>query len=146
MPHSFVKCWIHALWATKERKPLIKPKIEILVHNKIEQELKESNCFVKIVNGMPDHVHGLFTLNPEKSLSDIIKQIKGSSSHWINHQNFIPLKFAWQSGDAAYSVSESQLEKVYNYIKNQKTHHRVKTWQEEIDGLNRLHNLPKEKN
>jgi putative transposase len=54
---------------------------------------------------MPDHIHALFLLNPQKSISEVIKQIKGSSSHFVNHQNLIDEKFAWQTGYAAYSVS-----------------------------------------
>jgi putative transposase len=139
MSHSLIKCWVHALWATKEREPLIRPSIEQLVYNKIEKELRDSGCFVRIVNGMPDHVHCLYTLNPEKSISDTIKQVKGSSSHWVNQQNIMPVKFAWQTGSAVYSVSESQVEKVYKYIKKQKEHHHTKTWQEEFDQFSRLH-------
>ena len=60
-----------------------------------------------------------FLLNAQKSIADVIKQIKGSASHWVNEQNLIPEKFAWQTGYGAYSVSESQLEKVFQYIKNQ---------------------------
>jgi len=57
-------------------------------------------------------------LNSQKSISELIKQIKGSSSHWINQNNLISEKFAWQTGYASYSVSESVVEKVYQYIKN----------------------------
>ena len=82
---------------------------------------------------MPDHMHCLFMLSPQKSIADIIKQIKGSSSHYINQNNLIDDKFAWQTGYAAYSVSESVVEKVYEYIKNQKQHHAKKTFQQEYD-------------
>jgi REP element-mobilizing transposase RayT len=75
---------------------------------------------VRIINGMPDHVHCLLLLNPNKAVTEIIKQVKGSCSHEINKQNIIKEKFAWQTGYAAYSVSESVLEKVFQYIKNQK--------------------------
>ena len=80
-------------------------------------------------------------LNPSKSITDVIKQIKGSSSHSINGGNFILEKFAWQTGYAAYSVSESQVEKVYNYIKNQKAHHLKQTSQEEFDEYIKLYGL-----
>ncbi|MEO5563237.1 MAG: IS200/IS605 family transposase [Chitinophagaceae bacterium] len=141
MPHSFVKCWVHALWATKNRQPLIKTAIEDSVYNKMKEELIKSGCFVQIINGMPDHVHCLFSANPQLSVSDTIEQLKGSSSHWFNQQDLITEKFAWQTGYAAYSVSQSQLEKVFNYIKNQKVHHQQKTWQQELDELNELHGL-----
>ncbi len=88
---------------------------------------------VRIINGMPDHIHCLFLLNPQKSIAEVIKQIKGSSSHFINQNNLISEKFAWQTGYAAYSVSESVVDKVFQYIKNQKHHHTKKTFQEEYN-------------
>ena len=91
-------------------------------------QLIELGCLVRIINGMQDHVHLLFLLNPQKALTDVLKQVKGNTSHWINEQDLIKEKFAWQNGYAAYSVSESQLGKVYNYILNQKQHHKMKTF------------------
>ena len=123
MPHSFNKIWIHAIWATKERMPLIQPNIEQKTYQFISDQLREQGCPVRIINGMPDHIHSLFLLNPQKSIADVIKQIKGSSSHFINQNNLLDKKFAWQTGYASYSVSESVVEKVYQYIKNQKSHH-----------------------
>lgn len=90
---------------------------------------------------MPDHVHVLFLQNPQKSISDLIKQIKGSSSHFMNREELILKKFAWQAGYASFSVSESQLAVVYNYIKNQKQHHLKKNGQEEFDEFVKLHRL-----
>ena len=93
---------------------------------------------------MPDHIHVLFLQNPQKTISDIVKQIKGSSSHFINGEELILEKFAWQTGYAAFSVSESQLDAAYNYIKNQKQHHLKKNGQDGQDGFDefvKLHGL-----
>jgi REP element-mobilizing transposase RayT len=141
MPHSFNKLWIHAIWATKNRQELIDFSIENIVYDCIREKLIGLGCPVRIINGMPDHVHGLFLLNPQKSINDVIGQTKGSSSHSINGENLMLEKFAWQTGFAAYSVSESQLEAVYNYIKNQKQHHLKISSQDEFDKLVRLHGL-----
>jgi REP element-mobilizing transposase RayT len=146
MPHSFIKIWIHAIWATKERLPLLKQNVETSMFNQMRKQFVESGCPVRIINGMPDHVHCLFLLNPQKSIAEIIKQVKGSSSHWVNEQNIILEKFAWQTGYAAYSVSESQLEKVYQYINNQKAHHSKTTFQTEYDEFIKLHGLENELN
>ena len=107
MPHSFNKIWIHAVWSTKERLPLIRSNVEKKIHDHICSQFIEAGCYVRIVNGMPDHIHSLFMLNPQKSISEIIKHVKGGSSHWINEHDVIREKFAWQTGYAAYSVSES---------------------------------------
>ncbi|MBE7509339.1 MAG: IS200/IS605 family transposase [Bacteroidia bacterium] len=139
MPHSFNKIWIHAIWATKERRSLIKASIEQKVYQFISEQFREQGCPVRIINGMPDHLHSLFLLNPEKSIADVIKQIKGSSSYFINHHDFIPEKFSWQTGYAAYSVSESAVEKVFEYIKNQKSHHQKKTFQQEYEEFLKLY-------
>ena len=133
MSHSFNKIWIHAIWATKERMPLIHSSVENKIYPFIAVQLREQGCPVRIINGMPDHIHCLFLLSPQKSISEVIKQIKGSSSHFINQNNIIDDKFAWQTGYAAYSVSESVVEKVYEYIKNQKSHHQRKTFQQEYE-------------
>ncbi len=93
---------------------------------------------------MPEHVHLLFLLNPQKALTDVLKRVKGNTSHWINEQDLIKGKFAWQSGYAAYSVSESQLEKVYNYILNQKQHHKRQTFAEEYEAFTMLHGFNSE--
>jgi REP element-mobilizing transposase RayT len=118
MPHSYNKIWIHAIWSTKGRIPLISSSIEQKVYPFISEQLREKGCPARLINGMPDHIHCLFLLNSQKSISELIKQIKGSSSHWINQNNLISEKFAWQTGFASYSVSESVVEKVYQYIKN----------------------------
>ena len=141
MSHSFLKIWIHAVWATKERHAFIQPKIEKPLFDQMRSQFAESGCIVRIVNGMPDHVHCLFLLNRQKSIAEIIKQVKGSTSHWANEQDIISEKFAWQTGYAAFSVSESQLQKVFNYIKNQKAHHAKTTFQIEYDEFIKLHGL-----
>ncbi|WP_026727413.1 IS200/IS605 family transposase [Flavobacterium denitrificans] len=141
MSQSFTKLWIHAIWATKNRKELIDYSIEKNLYDFIWQDLTELGCSVRIINGMPDHVHVLFLQNPQKTITDIVKQIKGSSSHFMNRGEFILEKFAWQTGFGAFSVSESQLNVVYNYIKNQKEHHLAKNGQDEFDGFVKLHGL-----
>ena len=145
MPHSYHKIWIHAIWATKERKPFITINIESKIYDFMGAQLREIGCPVRIINGMPDHIHCLFLLNSQKSISEVIKQIKGSSSHFINQNNLIPEKFAWQTGYAAYSVSESTMERVFQYIQNQKKHHYKKTFQEEYNEFLRLYGFESEK-
>ncbi|TAF44670.1 MAG: IS200/IS605 family transposase [Sphingobacteriales bacterium] len=141
MPHSFNKIWIHAIWATKEREPFIHISLEQKVHQYIAEQLREQGCPVRIINSMPDHIHCLFLLNPQKSIAEVIKQIKGSSSHFINQNDLISEKFAWQTGYAAFSVSESGVEKVFQYIKNQKSHHQKKMFQQKYDDFIKLYGL-----
>jgi REP element-mobilizing transposase RayT len=120
MPHSFYKVWIHAVFTTKERQPLITLAIEEHLYSCLYAEFKSMDCSLRIVNGLPDHVHCLFMLGSKKSISEVIKHIKGLSSHCINSHYSTAEKFAWQKGYAAFSVSESKLDIVYQYIKDQK--------------------------
>lgn len=141
MPHSLHTIWVHAIWSTKKRQPFIRSDIEEKIHDYMRNQFKKMGCPVRIINGMPDHIHSLFLLNPKKALTDVIKQVKGSTSHWINQKDVIPEKFSWQTGCASYSVSESVREKVFRYIENQKEHHRQKSFQEEYDEFMRLHRI-----
>ena len=133
MPHSFNKIWIHAIWATKYRQPMIHRSVENNIYQFIAEQLRAQGCPVRIINGMPDHIHCLFLLSPQKSIAEVIKQIKGSSSHFINQTNLIVENFSWQTGYAAFSVSASIVEKVFHYIKNQKQHHIKKKFQQEYE-------------
>jgi hypothetical protein len=82
--------------------------------------------------------------SPNKPVTDIIKQVKGSCSHEINKQNITKQKFAWQTGYAAYSLSESATGKVFQYIKNQKKHHEKMSFQQEYENFIRLHGFQNE--
>ena len=148
MPHSFNKIWIHAVWSTKNRLPFLNETVEPRVHEYMRKQLKELGCPVRIINGMPDHVHCLFLLSPQKSIAEVVKQVKGSTSHWINQQEELAQyclqnvvqSFAWQTGYAAYSVSELVGDKVYQYILHQKEHHKQRSFQEEYEEFMALHN------
>jgi putative transposase len=141
MPRSYTKIWIHAIWSTKSRIPLIHEDVEETIFEYVAQQLRELGCPVRIINGMPDHIHCLYLQNPQRAVTDVVKQIKGSSSHFINQTDLIVEKFAWQTGYGAFSVSEWKLEKIYHYIKNQKHHHLKKTFEEEEIELWREHNI-----
>ena len=98
-------------------------------------------CIPLAINGMPDHIHLLFQVNPNKSVAEIIRQVKGNSSHTVNQSNLVENKFAWQTGYAAFSVSESSVEKVQEYILNQREHHRKKSFQEEFEVFMKAYKL-----
>jgi len=83
------------------------------------------------INGMPDHIHILFGMRPSQSLSDLLQDIKGDSSQWINNRKFIRSKFSWQEGYGAFSYGKSQVPQVIQYIQRQEEHHKKKTFLEE---------------
>jgi putative transposase len=123
MSHSLNKIWIHAIWSTKYRTPFIHHNAEKKIYQFISDQLREQGCYIKIINGMPDHIHCLFVLNRKKSIAEVIKQVKGSSARYINQNNLMNDNFVWQVGYAAFSVSESVVDIVFKYIQHQKQHH-----------------------
>ncbi|MBL7075118.1 transposase [candidate division KSB1 bacterium] len=133
MSHSLTKLWVHAIWGTKDRIPLLKDPFRSKIIHHIQDKLEELDCGVRIINGTADHFHALFLLCNDKSLAEVMKMIKGESSHWINQQDIISRKFAWQVGYGGFSVSESMVKQVEDYIRKQEEHHRKMTFQEEYD-------------
>ncbi len=133
MPHSFRQIWIHAIWATKHRMPMIHKGMEQSLYSFMTEQFQLQGCPVKIIYGMPDHIHCLFVMNPNKSISSIIKHIKGSSSYFINHNNLTNEQFQWQNGYAAFSVSASMVDQAHQYILRQKEHHKKKMLQIEYE-------------
>ncbi|MGA2668607.1 MAG: IS200/IS605 family transposase [Ignavibacteria bacterium] len=142
MSNALIKIWIHAIFGTKNSEPIIKPQFEYLLHERIKEKLENDlESEVRVINGTENHVHILFLMNQNYSLKDIMQNIKGESSHWINQNNYSPGKFAWQTGYGAFSVSESKVKEVEEYIKNQKEHHRTKSFKEEYELFIKKHSV-----
>ena len=140
--HSLTKIWIHGIFSTKNREPLIKPEFETELYNHIKEKLENDfECKVRIINGVTEHVHQLFLLSPKFSIETIFKNLKGESSHWINQSNFMKQKFAWQTGYGAFSISESMVKEVERYILGQKEHHKKLSYIEEIELLIKKYGL-----
>ncbi len=133
MSHALVKIWIHAVFRTKNEAVIIPPDLRPILNQQITDILIEQNCKVRIVNSVKDHVHCLFLLAADVNIARVIKNLKGISSHWINHENLTRSKFTWQVGYGAFSVSESGVPNVEKYIHNQERHHQKMTFQEEYD-------------
>lgn len=131
MPHSLTKIWIHLIFGTKERMPLIIESFEKKLYEHLKQIIEKGfKSLAASINGTPDHIHML--QNQNYSIADIAKNIKGNSSHWINQNGFIKNKFVWQTGYSAFSISESMIGEVKKYILNQKEHHKKISFAEEF--------------
>ncbi|MBK7882943.1 MAG: IS200/IS605 family transposase [Chitinophagaceae bacterium] len=129
----FVKLWVHLVWATKNRQPLLTKNIRQQVFNHICENAQAKNIYIDFINGHVDHIHCLVSLNQEQNIAQIMHLIKGESSFWINKNNLCRQKFEWQDEYFAVSVSESGVDKVRAYIKNQEAHHQKKAFQQEYD-------------
>ncbi len=131
MPHT--KIWIHIVFSTFERKPLLNDSIRENIFKHIFDYSKSKDIYIDRINGYVDHVHLLLSLSRDQTISKVMQFIKGESSHWINKNNLTKEKFEWQDEYFAVSVSESKLEILKKYIDNQVEHHKTKTFKEEYD-------------
>jgi len=134
--HTYTACYVHLIWGTKQRMPLLKGEDKALAVRKyIYDYARQHSVNVLALYVNPDHVHLLMELPTHMTIENIVKTIKGASSHWINQNDITAYKFAWAVGYAAFTVSHTNVEKVKKYIKNQKTHHQVLTFKEEYERL-----------
>lgn len=130
----FLKVYIHFVWSTKNRVPFLDSKeLRLKVWNHMRDNAKVKGIFIDFVNGYSDHCHCLVSLGVDQTIQKIMQLIKGESSFWINKNGLTKHKFEWQDEYYAASVSESILNKVRTYIKNQEEHHSKKTFQDEFD-------------
>lgn len=127
----YIKIWVHLVWATKNREPLLTQSIRQNVFTHIKENALKKGIHVDYVNGHIDHVHVLASLSSEQTISKIIQLMKGESSFWINQNNLTKSKFEWQDEYFAVSVSESNVHILRAYIMNQEIHHSKKTFQQE---------------
>lgn len=130
-PGTFTQMYVMLVFAVKNRESLLKKDIR----NKIFEYMGGINSSLKnkslIVNGISNHVHVLFGMHPDVSVSDTAYHIKRGSSLFINNEKLCPCHFSWQEGYGAFTYSRSQLDDVYNYVKNQEQHHASVTFRKE---------------
>ena len=117
------RLYYHLVWATKDRQPLITKKRETKLYGYIINKADELDTIIHAINGIENHIHLVASIPPKISISDFVKKIKGSSSHYLNHSDAVEDMFAWQRGYGVFSLGRKQLEQAVIYVKNQKEHH-----------------------
>ena len=138
MAQSLAKITIHVVFSTKNREPHLSPVIRNDLFAYIVGILNSLDCVTLVINGTEDHIHLMTVMSKTISLSKMMEELKGGSSRWINSHNEKMKNFAWQAG---FSVSESQIPNVINYIKGQQEHHRKTTFQDELIMLLKKHKI-----
>ena len=131
MANTYTQIHIQFVFAVKHRDGLIHASFKDELYQYISGIVKHNNHKLLCINGMPDHVHILIGLRPSQSISDLLQDIKGSSSKWINEKKFLSVKFEWQEGYGAFSYAKSEIDSVIKYINNQEAHHKTKSFLEE---------------
>jgi putative transposase len=128
---GFVRVWVHFVWATKNREPLLSKELRPVLFQHIRDNAQEKGIYIDSLNGYLDHVHCLVSIGPAQSIDKIMMLMKGESSYWVNKNKITKKKFEWQDEYFAVSVSESAVNRVREYIKNQEVHHKKKSFNEE---------------
>lgn len=134
---SYVRIWVHAVFATKHRAPLLSEGIRAALCEHLHENARRKQLFLDCVNGYHEHLHCLFQLAKTRSVSETIQLLKGESSFWLNREGGLLRPFAWQDDYFAVSVSESQVEAVRRYILRQEEHHRRVSFEEEATAFGR---------
>ena len=147
MAQSLSKIYIHLIFHIKTTSPKIRENDLERLHNYIGKLVKTTGCAEIKAGGVGDHVHVLFILSKDVTISQIVEEIKRNSSRWI--KNLDPVYyhfFAWQGGYAAYSISQSVVDKTLQYIANQKEHHTKHSFAEEYRAFLKLYNVEYDEN
>ena len=141
MANTYTKLYVHIVFSVKGRQSLISKQHKEALHQYITRIMTNKKQTVIRINSMPDHIHILVGLTPDIAVSDLVRDIKSNSSKFINSKGWVVGRFEWQSGFAAFTYSESQLDTVVNYIKNQEEHHSRMTFNEEYLGFLKRFNV-----
>jgi putative transposase len=132
---AYVKIWLHCVWGTKNRTPFLTKKILSDLIGHIRTNAKEKGIYIDTLNGHREHIHCIISLSPDQTLAKVIQLIKGESSFWLNKNKLTRYRFEWAVEYYGVSVSESELNKVRIYIKNQDVHHSQSTWEDECNEM-----------
>jgi putative transposase len=123
MTRNKLSLFVHLVWSTWDRLPMITPDIERRLYREIESEALQLRCIVLALNGMPDHVHVVLIIPTTLTIADLAKQLKGASSHFVNEVLQPEMPFKWQGSYGAFTVSRWDVDKIVAYVQNQKRHH-----------------------
>ena len=142
MAQSLSKILIHLVFSTKNRERILTDEVRAELHPYMNKVLVEMDSPAIAVGSVEDHIHILFRLSKNHAICKVIEEVKTSSSKWIKTKGASFKNFHWQSGYGAFSVSQSNVEEVQNYIADQKEHHRTKTFQEEFRAFLNRYDVP----
>jgi len=131
MPQSLSRVLLHVVFSTKHRQPLIAKELRPPLYGYLASVGREMGCEIYRIGGVADHVHLAVELSRTITIADLVKKLKQTSSAWIKTQPGSSRDFEWQAGYGVFSIGQSQLDDLMNYIDGQEEHHRVKSFQEE---------------
>ena len=123
MRRALTELYVHCVWTTWDRLPLINPSVEGNLYACIESKCREFGCEVLAIGGIADHIHLLVQFPATLEIAKLMKDVKGASSHLMTHELTPGIFFKWQGAYGAFTVGKANLPKLISYINNQKAHH-----------------------
>jgi putative transposase len=132
MANTFSQINLHIVFAVKYREKLISETWEDALHKYISGIVRLKNQKLLAINGMPDHIHIFISIVPSCSIADLVREIKKSSTQFVNSNGYCNKNFRWQEGYAVFSYHRNSTSKVVNYILNQKKHHSKESYEDEF--------------
>ena len=135
MANTFTQIYLQFIFAVQNRESLIHPSWKDELYKYITGIIQYHKHKLISINGTANHIHILIGYKPHQLIPELLQDIKGSSSKWINERAFVKGRFNWQEGYGAFSYSHSQIGNVVKYIENQEKHHKHKTFKEEYEGF-----------
>ena len=141
MANTYHQIYVQTVFPVKYRNAILDKKWRSDLFGVIGNLINEMGCKTLLINGVEDHVHCLFAIKPNLSVSDVMKSIKSKSSKWINDNSLTSQRFEWQKGFGCFSYGKSQIPRVYEYVKNQEEHHRIRTFHDEYVELLKLYGV-----
>lgn len=141
MASSFTNLLYHVVFSTRHRQPLITPSLQPDLYAYIGGIVRNHEGILLEAGGIADHIHLLAKLSPKLAVVDVLRDLKAGSSKWVNERSESSLRFEWQTGYAAFTVSCSQVETVRRYLQNQEEHHRTRSFKDEYLTLLKRHEI-----
>ncbi len=142
MANTYTQIYLHVVFAVQDRACVIGKSWRDELHRYITGIVSNKEQKLLAINSMPDHVHLLLGLKPDIAPSKLIGEIKTGSTNHINEQRWVGCRFSWQEGFGAFSVSHSGVPAVIRYIRDQETHHRTQSFQEEYMAFLKRNSVP----
>ena len=133
MGSTFTQLYIHVVFSVKRRERLISKQWKEELYKYISGIITNKKQVLYIINGDMDHVHILLGISPDISISELVKEIKRSSSLFVNEKRLSVGRFSWQEGFGAFSIGKSEISRIVQYIKDQEVHHHRNSFTEEYE-------------
>jgi putative transposase len=141
MAQSLAKVFLHLIFSTKNRVRVLPDDIRPALHDYMGGILRDADCSSIEINTEPDHAHILFLFSRSATISNVVRDVKKSSTNWLRGQHANFRDFYWQHGYGAFSVSSSNVETVREYIRNQREHHQKQSFQDEFRTFLKKHEV-----